>query len=155
MNATLIEATLSDHPMIQNMGRFYVYDMSRYCGLSGSVFDWSVPADGLFECIDLKKYFGCPDRFAFLFKVGEETAGFALINKTGTSPDVLGLLTAHDYPGNVRELQNIIEHAFVLLHEGQIELEHLPGDLVPVSRPSTGGRSILESVKAVEPIASR
>lgn len=88
MNATLIEASLSDHPMIQNMGRFYVYDMSRYCGLSGSVFDWSIPPDGLFECIDLKKYFGYPDRFAFLIKVGEETAGFALISKTGTSPDV-------------------------------------------------------------------
>ena len=37
---------------------------------------------------------------------------------TGVSPDVLGVLMAHDYPGNVRELQNIIEHAFVLLPRG-------------------------------------
>ncbi len=60
---------------------------------------------------------------------------------TGISPDALGVLTAHDYPGNVRELQNIIEHAFVLLDEGRIELAHLPADVVPVfSRAASGGK---------------
>ncbi len=59
----------------------------------------------------------------------------ALQNKsiTGVSPNVLAVLTAYDYPGNVRELRNIIEHAFVLLHDGQIELAHLPSDVVPRS----------------------
>jgi PAS domain S-box-containing protein len=74
---------------------------------------------------------------------------------TGVSPDVLGVLTAHDYPGNVRELQNIIEHAFVLLKEGQIELEHLPGELVPVSLHHAGGRKMIETVKALEVQAIR
>ena len=74
---------------------------------------------------------------------------------TGVSPDVLGVLTAHDYPGNVRELQNIIEHAFVLLHEGQIELEHLPGELVPVAARHAGGRKMIETVKALEAQAIR
>ena len=74
---------------------------------------------------------------------------------TGVSPDVLGVLTAHDYPGNVRELQNVVEHAFVLLHEGRIELEHLPRDLVPVSPPQTGGGRMAESVKALEAQAIR
>ena len=74
---------------------------------------------------------------------------------TGVSPDVLGVLTAHDYPGNVRELQNIIEHAFVLLGEGQIELEHLPGELVPVSLHRAGGRKMIETVKALEAQAIR
>jgi len=69
---------------------------------------------------------------------------------TGMSPEVLGVLTAHDYPGNVRELQNIIEHAFVLLHEGRIELAHLPGELVPVSLPQLGGRKMIETMKALE-----
>ena len=45
---------------------------------------------------------------------------------TGASPEALGLLMAHDYPGNVRELENIIEHAFVLCSEGAIRPEHLP-----------------------------
>ncbi len=44
----------------------------------------------------------------------------------GLSRDVLAVLMAYDYPGNVRELQNIIEHAFVLCHEGLIQPGHLP-----------------------------
>jgi len=48
---------------------------------------------------------------------------------SGVSPEVLRLLMSHDFPGNVRELENIIEHAFVLCRVKQIELEHLPEDL--------------------------
>ena len=47
----------------------------------------------------------------------------------GVSDDVMGLLMQHDYPGNVRELENIIEHAFVLCRGGMIHLEHLPSAL--------------------------
>ena len=32
----------------------------------------------------------------------------------GVTADALAILMAHDFPGNVRELENIIEHAFVL-----------------------------------------
>lgn len=47
----------------------------------------------------------------------------------GISPDVTALLMKHDYPGNVRELENIIEHAFVLCSGGLIQLHHLPRSL--------------------------
>jgi len=49
----------------------------------------------------------------------------------GVSREALALLMAHDYPGNVRELENIIEHAFVLCGDGPIEAKHLPPDLAP------------------------
>ncbi|MEM7624071.1 MAG: sigma 54-interacting transcriptional regulator [Planctomycetota bacterium] len=49
----------------------------------------------------------------------------------GLSPAALRTLLLHDYPGNVRELENIIEHAFVLIGEGLIEPEHLPPWLGP------------------------
>lgn len=48
---------------------------------------------------------------------------------TGLSPDVLPLLMAHDFPGNIRELENMIEHAFVLCRNGMINAHHLPGPI--------------------------
>jgi len=42
------------------------------------------------------------------------------------SDDIIRLLMKYDFPGNVRELENIIEHAFVMCHGPVIELEHLP-----------------------------
>jgi PAS domain S-box-containing protein len=47
-------------------------------------------------------------------------------NITGVSEDVLDLLMRHDFPGNVRELENIIEHAYVLCRQSRISVEHLP-----------------------------
>ncbi|NLH74549.1 MAG: sigma 54-interacting transcriptional regulator [Verrucomicrobia bacterium] len=44
----------------------------------------------------------------------------------GVSDAVLARLMEYDFPGNVRELENIIEHAFVLCRSGLIELDHLP-----------------------------
>src|ERR1039458_7993152 len=47
----------------------------------------------------------------------------------GVADPVLARLMEHDFPGNVRELENIIEHAFVLCRGGVIELKHLPPPL--------------------------
>jgi PAS domain S-box-containing protein len=47
----------------------------------------------------------------------------------GVSDEVLALLMNHDFPGNARELENIIEHAFVLCRSSVIELEHLPPEI--------------------------
>ena len=38
-------------------------------------------------------------------------------------------LATYNYPGNVRELENIIEHAVVLSENGCIRLEDLPDEL--------------------------
>jgi PAS domain S-box-containing protein len=50
---------------------------------------------------------------------------------SGVSPEALAILMKHEYPGNVRELENIIEHAFVLCPGGMIQPEHLPDELQP------------------------
>jgi len=55
----------------------------------------------------------------------------------GVSGEVMARLMEHDYPGNVRELENIIEQAFVLCRGGMIELHHLPPELRPAT---TSGR---------------
>lgn len=49
----------------------------------------------------------------------------------GVSEDVMHLLIRHDYPGNVRELENIIEYAFILCPTGFIGVDHLPEYIQP------------------------
>lgn len=44
---------------------------------------------------------------------------------SGVSPEALSPLLEHDYPGNVRELDNIIQHAFVLCQGSVIRTQHL------------------------------
>ena len=83
LTPTLVEATIADYPIMQNMGRFYIYDFSRHCGLSTN-HNWACPDDGLYECIDFSDYFNKNNYYPFLVKVGEELAGFALIDKVGT-----------------------------------------------------------------------
>jgi transcriptional regulator with PAS, ATPase and Fis domain len=45
------------------------------------------------------------------------------------SPEAMARLMAHDYPGNIRELENIIEYAAILCQGKTIELCHLPEHL--------------------------
>jgi PAS domain S-box-containing protein len=49
---------------------------------------------------------------------------------TGISNQVIRMLMQYEFPGNIRELENLIEHAFVLCHAPQIEVEHLPREFV-------------------------
>jgi DNA-binding NtrC family response regulator len=45
-------------------------------------------------------------------------------------PAAVAALAAHDYPGNVRELQHALERAVALARGGAIRPEHLPPDIV-------------------------
>ncbi len=47
----------------------------------------------------------------------------------GLSDAALARLMEYDFPGNVRELENIVEHSFVLCRSGLIEPAHLPPHL--------------------------
>ncbi|MEE4137023.1 MAG: sigma 54-interacting transcriptional regulator [Desulforhopalus sp.] len=53
---------------------------------------------------------------------------------SGVSPAAMALLLDHDYPGNIRELENIIEHGFVLCQGGEIDVGHLPTALLQQRR---------------------
>ncbi|HLP75385.1 MAG TPA: helix-turn-helix domain-containing protein, partial [Candidatus Paceibacterota bacterium] len=64
----------------------------------------------------------------------------------GISDAVLARLMEHDFPGNVRELENIIEHAFALCRIGVIELDHLP----PRLRGTADGRTGMPSGMTLE-----
>ncbi len=68
----------------------------------------------------------------------------------GMDQEALGLLMAHNFPGNIRELENIIEHAFVLCPNGLIKPHHLPGSLIPQTFPSAGHSNLDDVLKSAE-----
>jgi len=69
----------------------------------------------------------------------------------GISSKALSLLMAHHWPGNIRELENAVERAFILCTGGQIETGHLPDELtagrVPTSVPADA-RSLHRLIEA-------
>lgn len=73
-------------------------------------------------------------------------------NKTvkGVSPETMAILMAHNYPGNIRELENIIEYAFVLCSEGLIETHHLPEEFRVEEASESPPRDINLTLKTLE-----
>jgi DNA-binding NtrC family response regulator len=59
----------------------------------------------------------------------------------GVSDAVLAAFALHDWPGNIRELENAIEHAFILCNENLIDLNHLPETIAPRPTQLIGGGS--------------
>ncbi len=70
----------------------------------------------------------------------------------GLTDDALAALYDYDYPGNVRELRNILERAFVLCRGRSIDIGHLPLEVVgaggrqdpgttPATRTPAGGET--------------
>ena len=53
-------------------------------------------------------------------------------NIINISDDALRKLMNYDYPGNVRELENIIEHAFVMCKSNEIKIGDLPPHLLTI-----------------------
>lgn len=60
------------------------------------------------------------------------------------SPEATDLLTAYAYPGNVRELKNIIERAVALCQMGVVNARDLPADLLDLELSSYGRRALPE-----------
>ncbi|MEW6375885.1 MAG: sigma 54-interacting transcriptional regulator [Thermodesulfobacteriota bacterium] len=63
---------------------------------------------------------------------------------SGISDEALRLLLRYDFPGNVRELENIIEHAFILCKGDQIDLDCLPRELTGIPAKTDTFLSIKE-----------
>ncbi len=65
--------------------------------------------------------------------------------------EVMAILLAHDYPGNIRELENIIEHCFVLCLEGEINTSHLPPYLLQkITKLPTTTKAVHQAISKTE-----
>ncbi len=65
----------------------------------------------------------------------------------GLSPEVLSIIMSYDFPGNIRELENIIEYATVVCKDNLIGIEHLPDSLHQKSLTQTAIHSKKSSNK--------
>ena len=68
----------------------------------------------------------------------------------GVSPDALELMMRHTWSGNVRELENCLERAFIVCHENIIRPEHLPREVVFAPAPGSAASRL-----SPEPLISR
>ena len=64
--------------------------------------------------------------------------------------EVTAALLAYDYPGNVRELENIIEHCFALCECEIIEAKHLPSSVRPALKKENAQDSEAATIKQME-----
>jgi len=72
----------------------------------------------------------------------------------GISSGALNLLMRYNYPGNIRELENIIEYAFILCEGGFIQPEHLPEPFaVPaIRKEASEEKNIKQGLQSLEEI---
>ncbi|MNH32316.1 Limonene hydroxylase [compost metagenome] len=68
------------------------------------------------------------------------------------SDDTLQQLGLHPFPGNIRELRNILERARLFADDGLIRPEHLPEDIGPAGMVTGSGRRnhLAELAQALE-----
>ena len=63
---------------------------------------------------------------------------------------VVEAMVGQDYPGNIRELENMVEQAVALSGGGLITVDDLLPAIVQPKRPSGGGRALADVVDAAE-----
>jgi PAS domain S-box-containing protein len=65
-------------------------------------------------------------------------------------PRVLEVFLRYSFPGNIRELENAMEHGFVLCQGSQITLDHLPRELLDKARESPSRQAPGNPLQAAE-----
>jgi PAS domain S-box-containing protein len=69
-------------------------------------------------------------------------------NISGLNDEAMAMLMNYAYPGNIRELANIIERAFILCKGGLIEKKHLPEVLFAAPEARDDSASLRDAVSA-------
>lgn len=82
----------------------------------------------------------------FLDKYGSE------LGKPGlrVAPETMVLLSRYEWPGNIRELENIIERAVILTMDGIIRPQHLPAALQPLNTCQLFPKNLPQAVEQLE-----
>jgi two-component system response regulator PilR (NtrC family) len=72
----------------------------------------------------------------FVGEMGKEVTGF--------TPEAMKVVGYYDYPGNVRELENLVERALTFENSDQITVESLPPRMLGATEETGGSMTVLE-----------
>ena len=83
-----------------------------------------------------------------------------LLGGRSITPAALARLRSHRWPGNLRELRNVLDYACSLCAQGPIDLDDLPDlamgsmpldrDTVPTAAPGEGPQALLQALRAAQ-----
>ncbi|MBT7898725.1 MAG: sigma-54-dependent Fis family transcriptional regulator, partial [Rhodospirillales bacterium] len=95
-----------------------------------------------------------PELIKYFMSRSAQTSGLAA---RSLGNDALGALQSHDWPGNVRQLRNVVERLLIMApsnEEGPIKADMLPPEIVGVG-PATPGRDGREQLMGLDLRAAR
>ena len=84
-----------------------------------------------------------PGLVRFLLQKGAKRLGNG--GNISVEPDVEDILSAYEWPGNVREMENVVDRALILADEGRISSEDLPPQILRSSPAGKNGAAVAES----------
>lgn len=84
------------------------------------------------------------------FFVGRQSSKMQLPGPVKVGSDAMALITGYKFPGNIRELDNIITRALILAEDGLIRPEDLPEELQEIKPSVVSGYFLKEQVRLFE-----
>lgn len=122
-SARLIATSNCDLQQLVGMGKFRIDLFYRLNTLS-------------FHLLPLRER---PWDIEFLARIfAKQESGTHGIELRHIEPEFLGALRQYDWPGNIRELENVIRRAVLYSHDGVLEPADLPGTIRPPQGQATG-----------------
>jgi DNA-binding NtrC family response regulator len=71
------------------------------------------------------------------------------------TPQALDLMMQYNWPGNVREVENVLQRAILISPSASIEPDHLPKEMVSTSIPLIEGQSLSDIEREARDTAAR
>jgi predicted acetyltransferase/RimJ/RimL family protein N-acetyltransferase len=148
------KATINEYPVVQNMARFYVYDLSKECGHISA--EWRIPQDGLYESYDMKKYFVEEDHKAYMIKIYDQIAGFVLLNRNVIDRDNNWNMGEFFVLGQYQKqgVGKIAAYTIWSMHPGKWEVSVIPENLLAIKYwerviSSYAGKNFTKALKLI------